>query len=74
MSGKLPRITAREIISILKKKGFSPIKGGGHPKVFKNAQGVRIPVPYHPGKILRPKTLKSILKQADIDVNSIKKR
>ena len=50
----------------LGKGGFLPGDGGGSHKIFKNDEGTRITIPYHSGKILHPKILKSILKDADL--------
>jgi hypothetical protein len=35
-------------------------------KIYKNKQGKRVTVPYHAGKIVHPKVLRSILKDADL--------
>lgn len=63
---RLPRVTAAEIIKILEKSGFVLARQSGSHKIYKNARGRRVTVPYHSGKILHPKTLKSILKDADV--------
>ncbi|RLF47468.1 MAG: hypothetical protein DRN20_05895 [Thermoplasmata archaeon] len=41
--------------------------------MYKNDKGVCITVPYHAGKILHPKLLKSILKDADLTVEDFKR-
>ncbi|MFQ6082881.1 MAG: type II toxin-antitoxin system HicA family toxin [Candidatus Aminicenantia bacterium] len=71
MNPKLPRITADQIIKALKKKKFFLARQSGSHKVFKNEEGKRIVVPYHTGKILHPKVLKNILKDADIDIKDL---
>ncbi len=38
---KLPRLTAREIISVLEKVGFSLARQSGSHMIFKNAAGKR---------------------------------
>jgi predicted RNA binding protein YcfA (HicA-like mRNA interferase family) len=40
-------------------------QGGGH-KIYKDNRGKRVTVPFHSGKILHPKVLKSILSDAEI--------
>lgn len=72
MSGILPRITAKEIIAVLEKVGFVFIRQSGSHKIYKNLEGKRITVPFHGDKILHPKTLKSILKDADIGIEKLK--
>lgn len=72
MSDKLPRITARDIIRVLKKQDFFLSRQSGSHKIYRRVQGLRVTVPYHSGKILHPKILQSILKDADIDIEHLK--
>ena len=67
MSPRLPRITAREILQLLEKRGFHQVRSSGSHIILKNDAGLRVTVPFHAGKILHPKLLKSILRDADID-------
>jgi predicted RNA binding protein YcfA (HicA-like mRNA interferase family) len=66
MPKKLPSITAKEIIAVLEKEGFVCVRQSGSHKIYKNAQGKRATVPFHSGKTLHPKVLKSILADAGI--------
>jgi len=66
MSEKLPRITAEKIIKVLEKRGFVCVRQSGSHKIFKNKEGKRVTVSSHPKKILHPKVLKSILRDADM--------
>jgi len=52
MSEKLPRVTADEVIKALKRVGFSLVRQSGSHKIHKNAQGKRVTVPCHAGRIL----------------------
>ena len=72
MSEKLPRITASEIIRVLERSGFSFSRQSGSHKIYKNREGKRATVPYHSGKILHPKVLASILRDADLTVEKLK--
>ena len=72
MSEKLPRITASEIIKVLERVGFSLARQSGSHKIYKNTEGKRITVPFHAGKTLHPKILKSIIKDADISIEKLK--
>lgn len=72
MSDKPPRIAAKDIIRILEKKEFFLSRQSGSHKIYKNMRGQRVTVPYHSGKILHPKLLQSILKDADIDIRQLK--
>jgi len=66
MTRKLPRITAGEVIKVLEKAGFFLARQSGSHKIYKNREGKRVTVPYHSGKILHPKVLSSILKDANL--------
>jgi len=41
-------------------------------KIHKNAQSKRVTVPCHAGRILHPKVLKSILRDADLTTEKFK--
>jgi predicted RNA binding protein YcfA (HicA-like mRNA interferase family) len=66
MSEKLPRITAGKIIKVLQKRGFICVRQSGSHKIFKKKEGKRVTVSCHSKKILHPKVLKSILRDADM--------
>jgi len=70
---KLPRLTAREIISVLEKVGFSLSRQSGSHMIFKNAAGKRATVPFHSAKMLHPKVLKSILRDANLSTEDLEK-
>ncbi len=64
---RLSRLTAKQIISILEKRGFKLVRQSGSHKIFRNSDSKRITVPFHDNKILHPKVLRSILKDAEIE-------
>ncbi|MCK9631059.1 MAG: type II toxin-antitoxin system HicA family toxin [Methanoregula sp.] len=66
MSEKLPRVPAERVIALLKKKGFSCVRQSGSHKIFRNNAGIRVTVPDHAGKILHPKIVKQICRDAGI--------
>ncbi len=70
---KLPRLTARQIISVLEKIGFSLARQSGSHMIYKNPAGKRVTVPFHASKILHPKVLKNILRDAQIAVEELDK-
>ena len=70
---KLPRLGAKEIIAVLEKLDFSLSRQSGSHKIYKNHKGKRAAVPFHGSTILHPKILKSILKDAEINVGDLKK-
>ena len=72
MTQKLPRITAGEAIKALEKTGFFLARQSGSHKIYKNREGKRVTIPYHSGKILHPKVLSSILKDAELTIDKFK--
>ncbi|NJL89897.1 MAG: type II toxin-antitoxin system HicA family toxin [Coleofasciculaceae cyanobacterium SM2_1_6] len=71
MSNRLPRVTAKEMIRVLEKIGFILARQSGSHKIYKNAEGRRVTVSYHGATILKPKTLKSILNEANLTVENL---
>ena len=55
---RLPRVTARQIVSGLEKAGFVLVRQSGSHMIYKNAAGKRATVPFHGAKVLHPKVLK----------------
>lgn len=71
---RLPRVTGKDVVSTLLKSGFEIFdQEGSHVYLHKqigDVFGPRITVPIHSGKILKPKTLKSILKVSGITIDN----
>lgn len=72
MSPKLPRLTGKEMCRILVRKGFAlkRIKGSHHHYGKAGIEGY-VTVAVHAKEILKPKTLKSILNQAKLDIEDL---
>ncbi len=70
---KLPRLTAKEATAMLVKLGFSLSRQSGSHKIYKNRDGKRVTVPFHGNKALHPKIVKSILKDAEITIDELRK-
>jgi len=68
LSTRLPRVNAIEAIRVLEKIGFTLARQSGSHKIYKNSEGRRATVVYHGSTILKPKTLKSILNDANLTV------
>ena len=68
MTGKLPRVTAAEAARVLERRGFLLVRQSGSHRIYKDAAGRRATVPHHAGKILHPKVLASILRDAELNV------
>ncbi len=70
---KLPRLTAREIIAVLERAGFTLARQSGSHMIYRNATGKRATVPFHASTTLHPKVLKSILRDADLTVEDLER-
>ena len=70
---KLPRLTARQMVAVLEKVGFSLTRQSGSHQIYKNAAGKRATVPFHATEVLHPKVLKSILRDAELSVEALEK-
>ena len=68
---RLPRLTARQIVAVLEKLGFSLARQSGSHMIYKNAAGKRVTVPFHASKILHPKILRNILRDAELSVGKL---
>lgn len=66
---KLPRITGKDAVKALQQAGFAHIRTrGSHFFLYHQDKDKLVTVPVHAGMILAPKTLKSILTQAELTV------
>jgi predicted RNA binding protein YcfA (HicA-like mRNA interferase family) len=78
MSERQPRLTADEIIKVLKALGFEKVdQSGSHQKWRHPLTGKQTIIAYHKGDIIRPKTFKKILEGAGLtveDFRTIRKR
>jgi predicted RNA binding protein YcfA (HicA-like mRNA interferase family) len=70
---KLPRVTARQMASVLERLGFSLTRQSGSHQIYKNAAGKRATIPFHAAKILHPKVLKSIMGDAELSADELEK-
>jgi predicted RNA binding protein YcfA (HicA-like mRNA interferase family) len=67
MSPKSLRFNARQIIKIIEAKGFSFSRQSRSHMIFYNKKEIRITISKHTSKIIHPKILKNILRDAEID-------
>lgn len=66
---KLPRVDGREVIKALSKAGFvADRQKGSHVRLVKEmgAEAIKITVPVHSGKPLKPGTLLRIIKDSGL--------
>jgi len=66
---RLPRTTAGEAIRALERAGFALVRQSGSHKIYKNPAGRRATIPFHAGEILHPKVLRSILRDAELNID-----
>jgi len=70
MGTRQPRVTADEIIKVLRSLGFEKVdQTGSHQKWRHPLSGKQTIVPYHAGDIIRPKTFKRIIEGAGLTVD-----
>ncbi|MDK2371898.1 MAG: type II toxin-antitoxin system HicA family toxin [Candidatus Korarchaeota archaeon] len=63
---KITPIDPYKLIKILSKLGFKPIRQRGSHVILVNEQHVRIVVPVHPGKKLKPGLIRVIMAEAGL--------
>jgi predicted RNA binding protein YcfA (HicA-like mRNA interferase family) len=65
----LPKITPlspRKLIKILQKAGFKIIRQKGSHAIMMNDKSIRIVIPVHPGKDVKPGLIRAIIKEAGL--------
>jgi predicted RNA binding protein YcfA (HicA-like mRNA interferase family) len=73
MSEKTPRLTSKDMIRILKKKGFIEFRTkGSHITMVHVEKKLKTIVPYHQGHILPIGTMKSIIEAAEISIDELR--
>ncbi|MGA2630952.1 MAG: type II toxin-antitoxin system HicA family toxin [Terriglobia bacterium] len=62
MSPKLPAVTAKDLVRVAQRAGFTfRRQRGSHAIYVRDADKARIVIPMHSGKNLKPKTLHGIM-------------
>jgi predicted RNA binding protein YcfA (HicA-like mRNA interferase family) len=69
MTERLPRVTAKDVMKVLERIGFSLARQSGSFMIYKNVEGKRVTIPYHSEKVLHPKLLQSILRDANLMIS-----
>ncbi len=74
MSTKLPKVTSSDLVRIVKKSGFILDRQSGSHAIYINKEKhLRTVIPIHKNVILKPKTLLSILDDAEITIDELRK-
>lgn len=70
---RLPRITAAELLRALRRDGwFIHEQAGGHAQLKHPTKSGRVTMAIHPGRIVPPGTLKSVLEQAHLTADDLR--
>jgi predicted RNA binding protein YcfA (HicA-like mRNA interferase family) len=72
MSPRRPRVTAEQILRVLRRVGFEEVRSSGSHRILRNADGKRVTIPYHAGQILHPKILQHILRDAGVSLEQLR--
>lgn len=73
MSSRLPIVTSREVIKVVKRIGFTfDRQSGSHAVFIYKEKKMRIVIPIHKGKDIKPKTLKGIIEDMGLNVDEFK--
>lgn len=73
MTAKLPILTAQEILAVLQRQGFAPVRQSGSHVVLKHPDGRRTTVPLHKGRDLGRGLLRQIMRDANLTVEDLAK-
>ena len=65
---KLPVISYRESVKVLKYLGFELVRQKGSHQIFKHSDGRKTVIPFHKGEDINKGLLKAILNDIDISV------
>lgn len=69
MSPELPAVTAREVVRVANKLGFTfRRQKGSHAIYCRQADGARVTIPMHAGRTIPPKTLAHVIADMGISV------
>jgi len=68
MSPRLPRITSKDLVRVLKKRGFERVRSSGSHHIYRDENQVRVTVPVHAGKTIHPRIIKRIIREIEITI------
>lgn len=71
MTPRLPQLSAREVIQILERRGFSLERQSGSHAVYRHSDGRRTTVPVHGKRDLGHGLLHRILKDAGLNLEDL---
>lgn len=71
MTPRLPRVSGKDVLKALLRSNFRLVDVEGSHHTLISPAGKLVTVPVHGKKILKPRTLKSILDQAGLSVEQL---
>ena len=71
MSPRLPGLTGRQVLAILEREGFVPVRQSGSHVVLKHPDGRRTTVPMHAGRDLGRGLLRQIMRDASLTLEDL---
>ena len=71
MSPRLPSMSAPELVRILERRGFEPVRQSGSHLILRRSDGRRVTVPMHKSKDLGRGLLSRIMKDADLTIDDL---
>ncbi len=71
MSRRLPSVNARQILAILRRRGFEPVRQSGSHLILRHADGRRTTVPVHSGRDLGRGLLRQIMTDAGLTIDDL---
>ena len=72
MSSRAPRVTGAELVRALQRAGFQVVRVKGSHHHLRRVGGPLVTIPVHPGEIIYPRLLASILDQAGLTVEELR--
>ena len=71
--GKIPVLSALEVVKLLESYGFKEIRQKGSHKQYKNPDGRQTTIPFHKGRDLSPILLRQIAKDIHMTIEEFLK-
>lgn len=72
MSPRVPRVTGAELVRALQRAGFQLVRIKGSHHHLKRPGSPLVTVPVHPGQVIYPRLLATILYQAGLTVEELR--
>jgi predicted RNA binding protein YcfA (HicA-like mRNA interferase family) len=73
LSPRAPRVSAAQTARVLERLGFTLVRQSGSHRIYRDAMGRRVTLPYHGSKTLHPKLLQSILADVGLTVEEFRR-